>query len=60
MISASLTYENVITDYCRAHDLKLNIEAVVDAVLVAVDTGNHFACVFKSMDDHVLCEYKYS
>lgn len=39
--SADLNYGNVITDYCRAHDLKTNIKAFVDAILVAIDNGKN-------------------
>ena len=38
-VPANLTYENVIADYCKGHDLKANVKAFVEAILVAVDIG---------------------
>ena len=38
-VPANLTYENVIADYCKGHDLKPNVKAFVEAILVAVDNG---------------------
>ena len=37
MIPAGVTYINVIDDYCKAHELKPNTDAIVEAILVAVD-----------------------
>ena len=37
LVSADLTYQNVIDDYCKGHELKPNIAAIVEAILVAVD-----------------------
>lgn len=34
-----ITYENVISDYCRAHELKTNATAIVEAVILAIDNG---------------------
>ena len=46
LVSASLTYKDVIADYCKAHDLKPNIKAIVEAVLVAVDTSKFYVDVY--------------
>ena len=44
-VPANLTYENVIADYCRGHDIKSNVKAFVEAILVAIDNGKHLLTV---------------
>ena len=39
VVPSHITYENVISDYCRAHELKTNATAIVEAVIVAIDNG---------------------
>ena len=66
-ISARFTYKNVIEDYSKAHDLKENIEAVVEAILLAVDNGTYcilaLRCTIKMNNYHCffnwLCLYIY-
>ena len=40
-VPASLTYENVIVDYCKGHDIKANVKAFVEAILVAINNGKN-------------------
>ena len=42
-VPANLTYENVITDYCKGHGIKSNVKAFVEAILVAIDNGKCIA-----------------
>ena len=37
MLPAGVTYINVINDYYKGHELKPNTDAIVEAILVAVD-----------------------
>ena len=39
VVTSHITYENIISDYCRAHELKTNATAIVEAVIVAIDNG---------------------
>ena len=48
-ITSDITYKMVIADYCRAHELKTNSTAIVEAVIVAIDNGKNFACRFECM-----------
>ena len=38
-VPATLTYEEVIADYFRAHELKADAKAILQAILVAIDHG---------------------
>jgi hypothetical protein len=51
-VPANLTYENVIADYCRGHDIKENVKAFAEAILVAIDNGKDLLHV-------CLCMYVY-
>lgn len=33
----SLNFKNVISDYCKAHDMRTNIKAIVEALLLAIN-----------------------
>ena len=46
-VPANLTYENVIADYCRGHDIKSNVKAFVEAILVAIDNGKHLSTLIE-------------
>ena len=48
-VPANLTYENVIADYCRGHDIKANVKAFVEAILVAIDNGKSFDLTYTCM-----------
>ena len=38
---ATLTYGQVIADYFRGHELKTDVKAIVEAILVAIDHGKY-------------------
>lgn len=48
-IIRDVTYRNVIADYSRAHELKTNSTAIVQAVIVAIDNGKKFVYLFDCM-----------
>ena len=52
-VPANLTYENVIADYCRGHDIKENVKAFVEAILVAIDNGKAVLNMYMYMYVHV-------
>ena len=44
-VPANLTYENVIADYCKGHDIKANVKAFVEAILVAINNGKDLSAL---------------
>ena len=42
-VPATLTYEQVIVDYFRAHELIADAKAIVKAILVAIDHGKYYS-----------------
>ena len=41
LVPTTLTFENVVEDYCEAHGRNANFKAIAEAVLVAIDHGKY-------------------
>ena len=57
-IMCDVTYRNVIADYSRAHELKTNSTAIVQAVIVAIDNGKNPVYILFDCLWNLLCWHK--
>ena len=52
-----LNYEKIVSDYCQSHQLKESIEALTEAILVAVDHRKLSLSVFSFCVSTFWCVY---